>query len=56
MTGEPSFTFRNRDDAPACDDCGDGMTFLATREGPFGDRDIYGCGDCGTRFIDRWTF
>ncbi|MDY6770028.1 MAG: hypothetical protein SVU88_03575 [Candidatus Nanohaloarchaea archaeon] len=56
MTGQPSFTFRDRDTAPQCRDCGEETVFLEERDGVFNERDVYACRECGSTVVDRWTF
>lgn len=56
MTGQPSYTFRDTDETPACRDCDVEMVFLEEREGVFGETDVYACNGCGTTVEDRWTF
>lgn len=56
MTGLPSFTFRDAERNPECEACEEEMVFLERRRGTFNERDVYGCGECGTTFEDRWTF
>ncbi len=56
MTGQPSFTFRERDENPSCVGCGEEMEFHGSRTGTFNEKDVYGCRECGTEFEDRWTF
>ncbi|MDY6774118.1 MAG: hypothetical protein SVS85_02860 [Candidatus Nanohaloarchaea archaeon] len=56
MTGQPTFTFRGREENPECRDCNEEMVFLEEREGAFNERDVYACKECGTTFQDRWSF
>lgn len=56
MTGKPEYTFRETDETPECRKCGAEMAFIEHQEGPFNERDLYECEECGARLVDRWTF
>ncbi len=55
MTGQPSFRFRGGEN-PECTDCGIEMVLIEEEAGVYGDRDRYGCADCGSVVVDRWSY
>jgi len=56
MTGEPEFTFRDREEVPECRNCGVLMEHEETIESPTEEIDVYICPECGTKLEDTWSF